>query len=128
VSIEVEQAIVRYTQERTADNLERLDRSLVAGTFLVPVGEEPTELSPGQFDIPAICIRQPDGVGALPAFTSIDQLLSWKPEGCSYVELSGGEVVEMARGMPEVGQVAVNLVGVPRGVIPRSEFDRLLSL
>lgn len=125
---EVERAIISYTQERTAENLGRLDRALVAGTFVVPVSREIAELGANRFDVPAVCIRQPDGSGALPAFTSMAQLLSWKPVGSKYVELAGVAIIEMAKGMPDVGEVAVNPAGVPRGSIPRSEFDRLLSL
>jgi len=61
------------------------------------------------------------------AFTTLEQLFAWKREGSKYVELTGRTLIEMARGMHEVDEVAVNSFGVPQGSIRRSEFDRLLS-
>ena len=51
-----------------------------------------------------------------------------KSEGCKYVELAGRTLIQMALAMVEVDEVAVNPNGVPRGAIPRSEFERLRAI
>ena len=125
---EIEQAVRAYVDERTTENLSKLDHALVRGTLIVPVSHDATDLGAGRFDVPAICFRRPDGVGVLPAFTSVEHLLSWKSEGCKYVELAGRTLIQMALAMVEVDEVAVNPNGVPRGAIPRSEFERLRAI
>jgi hypothetical protein len=115
-------------KDRTSENLARLDQALLDEEFLVPVQQDAIALENVAWDIPAICFRRPDGKGVLPVFTSVDNLLSWKSEGTKYVELRGRVVIGMARNMAGIGEIAVNPGGVPRGAIPREEFDRLLSL
>ena len=128
LSIAFEQAIAAYVEDRSAENLDRLDQALIKGEFLVPVSHDAVALEGIAFDIPAVCYRRADGAGVLPAFTSVDNHLSWKADGTKYVELGGRALIEMVRGMVEIQEVAVNPDGVPRGPVPRIEFDRLLAL
>jgi hypothetical protein len=124
----IEEAISKYVQNRSDTQLRELDRALLEGNFYVPIGAVVRELRPGRFDVPAICIRTEAGLGALPVFTSLDHLREWTPQGCQYTELSGERLIRMAQDMPEVSEIVVNVAGVPRGRIPRSDFGRMLAL
>ena len=77
-SIAFEQAIAAYVEDRSAENLDRLDQALIKGECLVPMSHDAVALEGIAFDIPAVCYRRADGAGVLPAFTSVDNLLSWK--------------------------------------------------
>jgi hypothetical protein len=124
---EIEQAVRAYAGQRTAENLTRLDHALVQGTLIVPVSRDAIDIGDGRFDIPVVCFRRPDGAGLLPAFTSVENLFSWKSEGSKYVELTGRKLLQMVLEMVGIDEIAVNPNGVPRGAIPRSEFERLLA-
>jgi hypothetical protein len=121
----IEAAIAIYATNRSEAALEALDLALVQGEFLIPVTADVTAIEDGIYDVPAICMRTSTGEGAIPAFTTIDQLLKWKPEGSKYTTLTGRSLLEMAIRMPEISQIVVNVDGSPRGAIPRSEFKRL---
>lgn len=123
----IEEAITRFSADRTDDNLALLEHVLLAEKLIVPVAEGVEEIAQDHWDIPAICLRLEDGSGALPTFTSVKRLLTWEPDGCKYVSVTGRQVLGMARDMEAVGQVTVNHSTAPRGAIPRSEFDRLLA-
>jgi len=125
---DIEQAVRDYVDDRTAEKLSRLDHALVEGTLIVPVSHDAVDLGSNRIDVPAICFRRPDGTGVLPAFTSVENLFSWKSEGSQYVELAGRSLLQMALAMVEIDEVAINPNGVPRGAIPRSEFERLLAI
>jgi hypothetical protein len=121
----VEAAIATYASNPGEAALGALDLALVQGEFLIPVSAEVTAIEEGVYDVPAICIRTNRGEGAIPAFTTIGQLLKWKPESSKYTTLTGRSLFQMAIRMPEIAQIVVNVDGSPRGVIPRSEFERL---
>jgi SseB protein N-terminal domain len=123
----IEAAILSYTSNRSDATLQALDSALVQDNVLVPVSAEVTAIGTGNYDVPVICIKTSAGDGAIPAFTSIEQLLKWKPEGCKYVTMTGKSLLEMAIEMPVVAEIVVNVEGSPRGVIPRSEFGRLIA-
>lgn len=123
----IEAVIERYSASRSDDALRGLDAALVQDSFLIPVSREVARTRIGSYDIPVICMKTKAGDGAIPAFTTIDQLLNWKPEGCKYVTLTGKALLEMALGMAAISQIVINVDGTPRGAIPRSEFKRLLT-
>ncbi len=122
----IERAIYSYLETRSDTSLQALDRALIDGELLVPVSGEVLEKTNNVFDVAVICVRTSAGGGAIPAFTTIDQLLKWKPEGVEFVPFKVPALLEMALGMPEISEIAVNIEGVPRGLIPRSDFARLL--
>lgn len=124
----IESAIAHYSANRSGESLGALDTALVRNSLLVPVSEDVTETKRQSFDIPVICLRTRAGDGAIPAFTTVDQLMNWKPEGCKYVTLTGKSLFEMALGMPEISEIVINVNGAPRGAIPHSEFKRLIAL
>jgi SseB protein N-terminal domain len=124
----IESAIARYSTSRSENTLGALERALIQNSILVPVLADVTKTAKVNFDIPVICLRTSAGDGAIPAFTTVDQLLNWKPEGCKYVTLSGKALLEMALGMPEISEIVINVNGAPRGAIPQSEFKRLVAL
>jgi len=125
---EMEIAIEAYVNDRTPENLSGIDQAIVASEFHVPVFADVKDLGSGRHDIPVVCIRTERGTGAIPAFTTVEQLLSWKPSGAKYATLAGRSLLAMAEQMPEIDEIAINPAGVPQGTIPRTEFGRLISL
>jgi hypothetical protein len=123
-----ELAVIAYVENRSPENLSRLDQAILEAKFLVAVSQDAVALEGVAWDIPAVCLRRADGKGVLPIFTTVANLLSWKSEGPKYVELGGRTLIRMARDMAGIEEIEVNPRGAPRGAIPRSEFDRLLSL
>lgn len=124
----VDEAIIEYLKGRSEAQLNELDHALLEEDFYVPIGAPVRELGPGQFDVPAVCVRTEAGLGAIPVFTGLEHLQEWKPQGYRYTTLSGRQLMRMAQGMPEVSEILINLSGAPRGSIPRSDFERLLAL
>jgi len=125
---ETEQAIVAFTEDRTPERQLTMERALLAGQFLVPIGDEDVKARGDRYRLPVRCFRTDEGLAAAPAFTSLERLFDWKPEGCRYVTLDGHKIIDMVFAMPEVEVIAVNPKGVPRGLIPREEFLRLLAM
>jgi hypothetical protein len=123
----IESAIASYTSNRSDTALRALDLAIVQDEVLVPVSSE-AETETGHLEIPVICLKTTAGDGAIPAFTTIDQLFKWRPEGCKYVTLTGRALLEMATTMPKISRIVINVDGSPRGAIPRSEFARLIEL
>ncbi len=128
MSMEIEDAIVAFTNNRTPEQLQTLHRTFVKGTLVVPVFADVTEYTPTRWEIPIICLRRPDDTGSVPAFTSVEKLVEWKPEGVKFVELEGHQVISMAERMSQIAEIVVNAGLVPRGIIERSEFKGLLAL
>ena len=124
----LEASITKYCDERTESNLAELDIALVEERFHVPVATAVKELEPGRYDVPVVCLKTEAGAGAIPAFTTVEQLLNWKPEGQKYTTVTGAALIAMASDMPGISEIRVNPNGAPRGLIPRAEFSRLLSL
>lgn len=124
----IESAIAHYSTNRSEEALQALDIALVRNSVLVPISEDVTETKKGIFDIPVICLKTSTGDGAIPAFTTVDQLMNWKPQGCKYVTVTGKSLLEMALGMPEISEIVINVDGAPRGAIPQWEFKRLIAL
>lgn len=124
----LEDAIKAYALDRTEAALSALDFVLVREPLHVPVSGAVNKIMLDQYDIPVVCLRTESGNGAIPAFTTVDQLLLWEPAGLKYVTLTGAKLIAMADGMPEIDEIQVNPAGAPRGVVPRIEFSRLLSL
>ena len=125
---EIEDAISFYSATRSASALEALELALLRNDVLVPTSEVVKDLGDNRYDVPVVCLKTRAGDGAIPAFTTINHLLDWKPEGCKYVILTGKLLLEMALGMPEISEIVINVDGTPRGAIPRSEFERLIAL
>lgn len=124
----LEDAIRAYALDRTDAALSVLDLALIREPLHVPVSDIAEKLGPDRYDVPVICLRTESGSGAIPAFTTLDQLLLWEPAGPKYVTLTGAKLIAMADGMPEIDEIQVNPAGAPRGIVPRIEFSRLLSL
>lgn len=124
----VDDAIFMYDRDRREATQAALDLALVEEQFLVPVAEPTKELTPGHYDVPVLCVRTEAGGGAIPAFSSMERLLTWKPHGCLYTTLNGHSLLAMAIGMESVTEILVNPGSVPRGRIPRSNFTRMLAI
>lgn len=124
----VDDAIVAYLRDHSETRLAVLDVAFVEETFHVPVSRPVRELQVGRYDVPVVCVRTGDGAGAVPAFTTVDHLLKWKPEGCLYTSLTGRALIAMADAMPAISEILVNPNDAPRGRIPRSDFRRMLEL
>jgi hypothetical protein len=124
----IEEAIAAFTENRSPEQLQQLHCVLVGGSFIVPVFADATEYAIAHWDIPVICLRRPDDTGSVPAFTSVEKLLEWKPEGGKFVELKGDQLIRMAENMSQISDIVVNPGLVPRGIIDRSEFKQLLAL
>jgi hypothetical protein len=125
---EVEQAITIFTEDRTEARFDAMQRALVDGEFLIPVSDEGVQSQLSVHSIPVICFTTDEGHAAAPAFTTLQRLLEWKPQGVKYVELEGHKLIEMVDGMAEIDLIAINPGGGPRGLIPREDFLRLLSM
>jgi hypothetical protein len=125
---QAERAIIAFTEDRSAERLLAMEMALLSGEFLIPIGDEEVESRGDRHRVPVVCFRTEEGFAAAPAFTSVERLFDWKPEGSRYVSLRGYKLIDMVFAMPEVDVIAVNPKGVPRGLIPREDFLRLLSL
>jgi|GEM_PF-7096292 len=103
-----------------------LYHTLAVTRLYIPVAAPLTELRPGAFDVPAVCVRGENGKGYLLAFSTVDNLRRWKPTHDQFVTFVGAQVAEMAKGMDDVDEIAVN-VATPesRGNIPRADFEFL---
>lgn len=127
-SSSIEDAIMHHVREMSPRSLRSLYETLLAGSFLVPLHRPLWTDAEGRTHIPARCHRLPDGEGCLPAFTSEARLLEWKADGSLYAELSGGKLFEMAKDMPEIDSIFVNIsenARSPKGKVTRAEFDML---
>ena len=127
MSSSVDDAIANYVSDQSEAGMRALDNALMAAFFMVPLREKAREISPGKFDIPTVSIRTTDG-SVLPVFTSDDHMRAWKPEGGEYARLQGPALVRMVQDMPEIAAIIINIKSEPRGLIPRSDFARLLAL
>jgi len=125
---ETERAIIAFTEERNAERQLAMNMALLSGEFVIPIGDEGIESRGDRHRVPVRCFRTEEGFAAAAAFTSVERLFDWKPEGSRYVSLLGHELIDMVFAMPEVDVIAVNPMGVPRGLILREDFLRLLSL
>ncbi len=124
----VDDAIFAYLRERSEASLAALDAALVEERFHVPVSDPVKELAPGHYDVPVLCVKTDAGAGAIPAFTTVEHLLKWKPQGFKYTSLTGRALIAMAEGMPMIAEILVNPDDAPRGSIPRKDFKRMLAL
>lgn len=125
---DAERAIIAFTNERTPERMHDMDLALLAAEFIVPVSDEGVESRGNVHTVPVRCFVTEEGFRAAPAFTTVERLFDWKPEGSRYVTLIGHKLIDMAFGIAEIDVIAVNPKGVPRGLIPRGEFLRLLGL
>jgi hypothetical protein len=124
----VDDEIIAYLRDHSEARLAALDAAFVEETFHVPVSKPVKKLHVGRYDVPVICVRTEAGNGAVPAFTTVEHLLKWKPEGCLYTSITGRSLIAMAEGMPAISEILVNPNDIPRGRIPRSDFKRMLEL
>jgi hypothetical protein len=124
----IDQAVLAFLQDPTDEQNAKLDRVILEGEFLVPVSGQAVQSGLRNSQVSVRCVEIDKGVGALPAFTDVKHLLAWKPEGCEYVLLAGRKLIAMAVGMPSISLIAFNLADEPRGMIPRSDFARMMSI
>lgn len=124
----VDDAIVAYLRDHSTTRLAALDVAFIEETFHVPVSKPVKESQIGRYDVPVICVWTEGGSGAIPAFTTVEHLLKWKPEGCLYTSLIGRSLIAMADEMSAISEILVNPNDIPRGRIPRSDFKRMLEL
>ena len=120
--------IAAYAQDPSDTKLLGLHVAFLTANFHVPVSEPVKELDPNRYDIPVICVKTETGAGAIPAFTTMDHLFKWKPEGCLYTSLTGSSLLAMAADMEAISEIRVNPNDVPCGRIPRADFRRMLAL
>jgi SseB protein N-terminal domain len=128
MSNRIDDAIYAYLRGGDLVALDALYIALVEEKLSIPLLGPVKEVAPGRHDLPVLCIKTEDGGGAIPAFTSAEHLLEWKPEGCLHTEVVGRSLVAMAIGMSSISEIVINMNGVPRGSIPRSGFARMLTL
>jgi len=124
MSNRMEEAIKAYAADQNPAARAELDSALIEEKFFVPIEGKATEIGPGKFNIPVQCVKTEKGA-AIPAFTTAEQLLAWKPQGCDYTSLAGAALMAMAAEMTEVSEILINPAGRPRGTIPRSDFERI---
>lgn len=124
----LDDAIFAFVREQSENARQALHELFLEEQLHVALSRQVTEVRPGEYDVPAICIRTETGAGALPAFTSVRRLLRWKPQGCLYTVLSGRSLIRMAAQMADVDEILANPGDVPRGRIPRGDFQRMLAL
>jgi SseB protein N-terminal domain len=124
----LDQLIWAYVSDRSDESLRALHAAFLAEQLHVPLSEPVKELERDRFDLPVICIRTATGAGAIPAFTSLEHLFEWKPQGCLYTSLRGRALLTMAMGMVEIAEIRVNPNGVPRGCLLREEFEKMLEI
>ena len=124
----IDQAIQAYVRDRSDTALRALHVAFLDASLFVPLANPVKEISPARYDIPVLCIRGDAGEGAIPAFTTQDHLLEWKPAGCQYTNLSGRALLGMAIGMLDISVILINPAGAPRGQIPRDDFAKMLSV
>jgi hypothetical protein len=124
----VDQAIQAYVRDRSEAVLKVLHVAFLDASLFVPLANPVREISPARYDIPVLCIRGDAGEGAIPAFTTHEHLLEWKPTGCLYTNLGGRALLEMAIGMTDISVILINPAGAPRGQIPREDFARMLTV
>lgn len=124
----IDDAIITYVQDRSDTAFRALDMAFLTEKLHVPVSEPVKELGPGRYDVAVICMRTETGAGAIPVFTEIDHLFKWKPQGCLYTSLTGRSLLAMAISMEEISEILVNPNDVPRGRIPRTDFQAMLAL
>lgn len=122
----LDDAIVAYMRDLSDTSLLELHSVFLAEKLHVPVSEPAKELQPGCYDIAVICVRTEAGGGAIPVFTDLEHLFAWKPEGCLYTSIVGRSLLAMAINMDAIDEILVNLNDVPRGRIPRADFERML--
>jgi hypothetical protein len=122
-----EEAFRAHTEAFGLRTLMHLYHTLAVTPLYVPVTGPLTELRPGAFDVPAVCLRGEDGKGYLLAFTSFENLRRWKPSHEMHVTYNGVQVAQLATGMDDVEGIALNH-GSPdqRGHVPRADYEFLL--
>ena len=128
MSSRIDEAIAAYSGNRTDARLRSLHEAFLKNPLLVPVSEPVKELQPSKYDVPVICMRTESGAGAIPAFTTLDHLFKWKPQGCLYVSITGRALLTMAIDMTEISEILVNPNDSPRGRIPKGDFEQMLAM
>jgi hypothetical protein len=121
----IDDAINNHIDQQTAESLDRLYAAFLAGRVLIATDGDPTPLPAGATRVRAACIKNTNGQMCLPAFTSYEHFLEWKPEDPPSVEMSGFTLFQMASTMA-VEWIVVNHRGVPQGQFSRAEI-RLLA-
>lgn len=124
----LDDVIAAYARNQSDSALQTLHTAFMTEKVLVPVSEPVKDLGSSRYDVPVICIRTEAGAGAIPVFTAMEHLLRWKPKGCLYTSLTGRSLLAMALGMAAISEILVNPNDVPRGRIPRTDFERMLAL
>ncbi len=124
----VDNAIFEFVRSRSDAALLGLHMVFMEEQVHVPVVEPVKELGAGRYDVPVLCVRTETGAGAIPVFTTMEHLLKWKPQGCLYTSLRGRSLIAMAIGMDCISEILVNPDDIPRGRIPRGDFQRMLTI
>lgn len=124
----LDEAIMTYTRDQSDQSFRSLQLVFLHEHLHVPVSQPVKELQLHHYDVPVICVRTETGAGAIPVFTAIEHLYKWKSQGCLYTSLTGRSLLAMAIGMEAISEILVNPDDVPRGRIPRSDFNNMLGL
>lgn len=125
--MKLDDAIRAFVHHQSETTLNKLHTAFLAAEIHVPVAEAAKELQKGRHQVTVICIRTEAGTGAIPAFSTVEHLLKWKPRGCLYAAITGRALIAMARDMDGIEEIQVNPGSAPRGRIPRSAFEPLLA-
>jgi hypothetical protein len=128
MAISIEESILRHVRDKSSASLRNLYESLLDGTMLVRLFSEITTDTSGKNDLPVNYFRLADGLGCLPAYTSLARFLEWNEVGSRYTELQGRKLFRMVTDMPEIDCIYVNYSaeqGTPKGKIGRREFELL---
>jgi len=121
-------AIINFSKARSKEALVKLQYVFLTERLHVPIVEPAMEIQAGHYDIPIICIRNDVGQGSIPAFSTVEHILKWKPEGCLYASISGFALLQMALKMDQISEVVVNINSSPSGSIPRKDFHMMLQM
>lgn len=124
----LDEAIRAHVSDPNPLTLRALHLAFLNSTLIIPLAEPVKKLGRDRYDIPVLSIMDGERGGAVPAFTTLDHLYEWKPQGCLYTDLNGRSLLTMALGMTGILQVLVNPGGAPSGRIPRTDFSRMLLL
>jgi len=114
-----------------AEALHELHKELLTSSLLIPTTSEIESLEPGgwltlslDLDVKILTARYSEGQIAMAAFTDIDALRSWRPEGNPYIALGGPDLFGIAASQG-IAAVLVNPAGPVGGEITRQEIKML---
>jgi hypothetical protein len=103
-----------------------LDTRLIVATFDVPTETGPRTVQAGE-PLKLITLADEQGPGrVLPAFTSVETLLAWRPDGGGYLALPGLSLFELAAAnQNDTVKIVIDPGSPTHGTIVRAELEAL---